>query len=134
MHFRLSMKKHFEGPIASIDSSSRFEGRELFGSGGYGEDVYASGSKGARYLAEHRRSIEYVLQHILRDHDAYNQHTQAHTHTYTQSMTMIISDENLQQQQHELPILALSRHCFSRSRYTSLESRIFSPHLIRAEY
>jgi len=55
------MKKHFEGPVASIDSSSRLEGRELLGGGGYGEDMYASGLKGALYLAEHSCSIKDVL-------------------------------------------------------------------------
>jgi hypothetical protein len=73
------MKKHFEGPVATIDSSSRLEGRELLGSGGYGEDVYASGLKGALYLAEHSCSIKHVLQYILRDYKVCNQPINIHT-------------------------------------------------------
>jgi len=69
------MEKHFEGSIASIDPSSHLEGGVLLGGGGYGEDVYASGSQGTLYLAEHRRSIKHVLQHVLSDHYVCNQPT-----------------------------------------------------------
>ena len=84
------MEKYFEGPIASIDPSSRLEGGELLGGGGYGEDVYASGSQGTLYLAEYRRSIKHVLQHVLRDHNVCNQPI----NPSQQSMIIIMSDEN----------------------------------------